>query len=84
MRPMQVIDGGLATLLTRNGHNFINNDPLWSARLLQTDPESIFKAHKEFSDNGASILITASYQASIEGLVTHLGVNSDEGLKVFD
>ena len=79
MKIHEVIDGGLATTLVKHGHNGINNDPLWSASLLKTDPQSIYKAHKEFSDKGATILISASYQASISGFRDHLSLTSDQG-----
>ena len=77
---MEILDGGLATYLVKNGHDSINNDPLWSATLLQSNRESIYNAHKEFCDNGASIVITASYQASVEGFKKHLHLNSEQGL----
>ena len=79
MKIREIIDGGLATTLVKHGHDGINNDPLWSASLLKTDPQSIYKAHREFSDKGATILITASYQASISGFRDHLNLNSDQG-----
>ena len=75
----EIIDGGLATSLIKNGEKGIDDDPLWSARLLHTNPRSIYRAHKRFSDSGASILISASYQASITGFKDHLNVNEEEG-----
>lgn len=60
-----VLDGGLATELERRGNDL--SDPLWSARLLADDPEEITAAHAAFYRAGASVAITASYQASFDG-----------------
>jgi homocysteine S-methyltransferase len=62
-----VLDGGLATQLESQGHNL--NSDLWSARLLQDDPEAIVQAHLAYFAAGAQVATTASYQASIDGLV---------------
>jgi homocysteine S-methyltransferase len=63
-RPV-VLDGGLATLLERHGHDLSSH--LWSARLLRDDPAAIERAHREFFESGAEVATTASYQVSFEG-----------------
>ncbi len=60
-----VLDGGLATLLERHGHDLSSD--LWSARLLRDDPDAIERAHREFFEAGAEVATTASYQVSFEG-----------------
>ena len=60
-----VLDGGLATELERRGHDL--TDELWSARLLHDAPEEIVAAHLAFLRAGASVVTTASYQASVAG-----------------
>ncbi|XP_027350695.1 selenocysteine methyltransferase-like [Abrus precatorius] len=60
-----VIDGGLATELERHGADL--NDPLWSARCLFSSPHLIRQVHLDYLENGADIIITASYQATIQG-----------------
>ncbi|XP_057509468.1 homocysteine S-methyltransferase 2-like [Actinidia eriantha] len=62
-----VIDGGLATELERNGADL--NDPLWSAKCLLTSPHLIRKVHLDYLEAGSDIIITASYQATIQGFV---------------
>jgi homocysteine S-methyltransferase len=62
-----VLDGGLATQLEDQGHNL--NSELWSARLLRDDPVAIIQAHAAYFAAGAQVATTASYQASIDGLV---------------
>jgi homocysteine S-methyltransferase len=62
-----ILDGGLATELERRGHDL--NHRLWSARLLITDPGEIRNVHLAYLDAGADCIISASYQASIDGFV---------------
>ena len=61
-----VLDGGLATELERRGNDL--SSALWSARLLADDPGEIVAAHRAFVDAGAQVAISASYQASFDGL----------------
>ncbi len=65
--PVIVLDGGLSTMLELAGHDL--SDDLWSARLLVDDPAAIVEAHRRFLVAGAQVVISASYQASVEGLV---------------
>ncbi|XP_047738883.1 homocysteine S-methyltransferase YbgG isoform X3 [Hyalella azteca] len=58
----------------------METDPLWSARLLHSNPSAIQRVHSDFLDAGAEILVSNSYQASVEGFVRHLGVSSEEAL----
>ncbi|KAK4798451.1 hypothetical protein SAY86_030777 [Trapa natans] len=60
-----VIDGGFATELERHGANI--NDPLWSAKCLMTSPQLVRRVHLDYLDAGANIILTASYQATIQG-----------------
>jgi homocysteine S-methyltransferase len=60
-----VLDGGLATLLERHGHDLSSH--LWSARLLRDDPAAVERAHREFFEAGAEVATTASYQVSFDG-----------------
>ncbi|KAH9298817.1 hypothetical protein KI387_030499 [Taxus chinensis] len=71
-----IIDGGLATQLESHGANL--NDPLWSATCLITTPHLIRQVHEEYLEAGAEVLITASYQATIQGLESK-GLSTIEG-----
>ncbi|XP_041791916.1 homocysteine S-methyltransferase YbgG [Chelmon rostratus] len=71
-----ILDGGLATELEAQGAN-LQGDPLWSARLLHTDPQAIRNAHYRFLLSGADVITTATYQASVTGFVNHLDVSSE-------
>ena len=61
-----VLDGGLATELERRGADL--RDPLWSAKVLVEDPDAIRAVHAAYFDAGADVAISASYQATFEGL----------------
>ncbi|KAK8956659.1 Homocysteine S-methyltransferase 2 [Platanthera zijinensis] len=59
-----VVDGGLATELEANGADL--NDPLWSSTCLLSSPELIRKVHLDYLEAGANVIISASYQATIQ------------------
>ncbi|XP_047230324.1 homocysteine S-methyltransferase [Girardinichthys multiradiatus] len=71
-----ILDGGLATELEAQGAK-LQGDPLWSARLLHTNPQAIKEAHYRFLLGGADVTTTATYQASIQGFMDHLDVSSE-------
>ena len=60
-----LLDGGLATQLEAQGCDIGNE--LWSASLLESNPEAIVTAHRAYLSAGAECIATASYQASREG-----------------
>uniref|UniRef100_A0A6N2NDM3 Hcy-binding domain-containing protein n=1 Tax=Salix viminalis TaxID=40686 RepID=A0A6N2NDM3_SALVM len=70
-----VVDGGFATELERHGADL--NDPLWSAKCLFSSPHLVRKVHLDYLHAGASIIITASYQATIQGFVAK-GLSEEE------
>ncbi len=69
-----MIDGGVATELTRQGLDL--SDGLWSARVLIEAPGAIERVHTDYFLAGADIAITASYQASYEGFAKR-GLNAE-------
>lgn len=62
-----IIDGALGTQIQKNGYDV--NDSLWSAKYLDENPEVIKEVHIQYLEIGADIIITSSYQASIEGFI---------------
>jgi homocysteine S-methyltransferase len=64
-RGVLVLDGGLASELERAGCDL--DDPLWSAKVLLEFPEAISDVHSSYLEAGADCIISASYQATIEG-----------------
>ncbi|KAL8162737.1 hypothetical protein V2J09_014226 [Rumex salicifolius] len=71
-----VVDGGLATELQLHGADL--NDPLCSAICLLTSPDLIRTVHLDYIEAGASIIISNSYQATIEGFEAK-GLSKTEG-----
>lgn len=63
-----LIDGGLSNELEKRGHNL--NHKLWSAKLLESEPEAIIEAHLAYLEAGAQCITTSSYQASIPGFMS--------------
>lgn len=70
-----VIDGGLATEMEARGFDIAGD--LWSAAMLQSNPQAIVNAHRAYLDAGAEIIISASYQASRMGFAT-TGLDAEE------
>ncbi len=62
-----VLDGGLSNALEDRGHDLSSD--LWTARLLREDPGEIVAVHRAYFAAGARVATTASYQASVPGLV---------------
>jgi homocysteine S-methyltransferase len=67
IRGCAVLDGGLATHLETLGFDL--SGTLWSARALREAPDLVRRAHLDYLDAGAECVATASYQATIPGLV---------------
>lgn len=74
-----VLDGGMSNELAGAGHDL--SDALWSARLLADEPDAITRAHQAYFEAGASVAITASYQASFEGFARR-GVGRAEAARL--
>jgi homocysteine S-methyltransferase len=62
-----VLDGGLATELESRG--FALDDALWSARALIDAPAIVAAVHRDYLEAGADVISTATYQATIAGLL---------------
>lgn len=77
--PRTVLDGGLGSYLEALGHDLSGR--LWSAHILQSDPEAVAAVHRDYFAAGAQVAITASYQLSFEGLAA-VGVGHDEGVEL--
>lgn len=62
-----LLDGGLSNELERQGCDL--NQKLWSAKLLESNPEAIILAHQAYLESGAQCIITSSYQATLPGFM---------------
>ena len=64
---VMVIDGSMSTALEAMGADL--NDALWTAKVLAAEPDLVKQVHKNYFSAGADCGITASYQATIPGLM---------------
>src|SRR3954465_13521111 len=78
--PVVMLDGALATELERRGADL--RDPLWSAKLLLDDPDLIRQVHLDYFEAGAQIAASASYQATLPGLMQR-GLTKTQAAEVF-
>ena len=74
-----IIDGGLSNVLEEQGCDL--NHKLWTAHLLEKNPDAIIQAHLDYLKAGAQCITTASYQASIPGLIA-IGYNRNTARKL--
>jgi homocysteine S-methyltransferase len=65
IRSLRVLDGGMATELERRGCDI--SGPLWSAHVLDSNPEKIAEVHLDYLRAGADCISTVSYQVSVMG-----------------
>ena len=67
--PITILDGGLGTTLKDHYDASVDGAtrPLWSSHILISDPATLTSVQTAFADAGAEIILTATYQASIEG-----------------
>ncbi|KAA8527635.1 hypothetical protein F0562_034970 [Nyssa sinensis] len=54
------------------------NDPLWSAKCLISSPQLVRRVHLDYLEAGANIIISASYQATLQGFEAK-GLSREEG-----
>jgi homocysteine S-methyltransferase len=71
---IHVIDGGLATELEQRGAKI--DGPLWSAHVLEDQPEILLDVHRAYIEAGAGVISTCSYQVSRMGY-TEYGLSAD-------
>jgi homocysteine S-methyltransferase len=65
LRSIHVIDGGLASELEYLGARI--DGPLWSAHVLEDEPEKVAAVHRAFIQAGSQCIATCSYQVSRMG-----------------
>lgn len=62
---IHVLDGGLASELEQRGASI--DGPLWSAHVLEDQPERVAAVHRAYIEAGAQVVATCSYQVSRKG-----------------
>ncbi|KAI0104085.1 putative homocysteine S-methyltransferase [Hypoxylon sp. NC0597] len=67
LAPVLILDGGLGTSLEdKYGVKFDETTPLWSSHLLIDNPETLRACQRDFGNIPVDILLTATYQVSVE------------------
>lgn len=79
---VMVIDGGFSTQLAFHVGSNIDGDPLWSARFNALEPTAVIQAHLDFLESGAEIILTNTYQASVEGYTEHLKLDREQSIEL--
>ncbi|KAK2801803.1 hypothetical protein FQN51_005169 [Onygenales sp. PD_10] len=67
--PIHLLDGGLGTTLCDIHHTTFTSTttPLWSSHLLISSPSTLLACQRSFASIPVNVLLTATYQISIEG-----------------
>src|SRR5208337_3615777 len=74
LRGIHVIDGGLASELEYLGAHI--DGPLWSAHVLEDEPEKVAAVHRAYIQAGSQCIATCSYQVSRMGYA-EVGLTSE-------
>ncbi|MBQ5152423.1 homocysteine S-methyltransferase [Macrococcoides caseolyticum] len=69
-----ILDGGFGTTVEQFGYDVKHE--LWSSNLLQSNPEAVYKVHQAFVDSGAEIILTNTYQASVQSFL-NIGIDRE-------
>lgn len=55
---------------------------MWSARFNAVNPEAVIQSHLDFLESGAEIILTNTYQASIEGYREYLNLDDESSYEL--
>ncbi|KAI1856619.1 hypothetical protein JX265_011578 [Neoarthrinium moseri] len=81
MGTIQILDGGLGTSLEDTySVTFDHSKPLWSTHFLVEGEETLLSCQRDFAGVGVDILLTATYQTSIEGFSRTKTVDHPNGI----
>ncbi|RAH49888.1 homocysteine S-methyltransferase family protein [Aspergillus brunneoviolaceus CBS 621.78] len=80
--PVQILDGGLGTTLQDHHATTFNSTttPLWSSHLLISSPPTLLACQRAFIEAGSDVLLTATYQVSIEGFARTKTASHPDGI----
>lgn len=83
-----VLDGALGTqlesIIPNDSEIQPKNDPLWSTKVLMTQPKLIERIHYQYLQSGSDIIMTSTYQASCAGLIKYANSYTDEVAHVWE
>ncbi|KAH8281725.1 hypothetical protein KR054_002472 [Drosophila jambulina] len=74
--------GGFSSQLAKNVTEEVDGDPLWGSRFDATNPAAVVRTHLDFLRSGADIILSNTYQSSVEGFTKYLGLGQTEGIQL--
>lgn len=75
---IKILDGGFTSQLSTHVGAEIDEDPLWTAKYVETNPTAIYNTHLDFLRAGADIIETSTYQISVAELIKYLSISENE------
>ncbi|XP_073820738.1 uncharacterized protein isoform X2 [Musca autumnalis] len=72
--------GGFSTQLAKHVGTKIDGDPLWGSRFDHENPSAVVRTHLDFLENGAQIILSNTYQSSVEGFMKHLKLSREQSI----
>ncbi|XP_046675706.1 homocysteine S-methyltransferase YbgG-like [Homalodisca vitripennis] len=82
MTDFVLFDGGYETQLRKYVGSGFEGHPLWVSRYLTENPEACRKVFQDFIQCGSEMILTNTYQATIDGFKKHLGLDRKETLEM--
>ncbi|CAD7079599.1 unnamed protein product [Hermetia illucens] len=75
-------NSGFAQQLAKNVGTKIDGDPLWCARFNATNPDAVIQTYLDGLEDGADIISTNTYQASVDGYMQYLSLTKEESIEL--
>ncbi|BFF95913.1 homocysteine S-methyltransferase 3 [Drosophila madeirensis] len=76
--------GGFSSQLAHNVDEKVDGDPLWGSRFDATNPQAVIKTHLDFLRSGADIILTNTYQSSVEGFMKYLTLTREQSVALIE
>ncbi|KAK9871007.1 hypothetical protein WA026_009967 [Henosepilachna vigintioctopunctata] len=77
-----IIDGSFGFQLKHYMNEGFDEDPLWSAKALYSNPDAVIEVHMDYIKAGAAIIETNSYQASEKGFMKYLNLSKEDSFNI--
>ncbi|XP_013111970.2 uncharacterized protein LOC106090350 [Stomoxys calcitrans] len=72
--------GGFSTQLSKHVTGKIYGDPLWGSRFDYENPSAVIRTHLDFLESGAQIILSNTYQSSVDGFMKYLHLSREESI----
>ncbi|XP_030384083.1 homocysteine S-methyltransferase 2 [Scaptodrosophila lebanonensis] len=72
--------GGFSSQLANNVSEKVDGDPLWGSRFDWTHPSAVVQTHLDFLLCGADIILSNTYQSSVDGFIKYLGLTREQSI----